>query len=439
MSRVTILALGSRGDLQPLLALGVGLQAAGHRVRVAAYPRFEALVSAAGLAFAPLAEGRLSEGPSTAEGRRWLTLTARRGLPAWTWLGFVQDARSVARRRLADALRACADTDLIIASHLAVLVGWQMSEHYGVPLVRTRLNLPPAVIGAAPRPVAAWVRQTAWRAVRRWLTPVRRDVGLAPPAGREPIAELDRCGVPVLYGVSPLVASPVRTLVDWTHLTGFWVLDAPLDPPPPAALSRFLADGPPPVCVGFGSMLDPAAQSSTALAVEALAIAGRRGVIIRGQYGFRGGGLPPSVFALDTISHDWLFPRCAAIVHHAAAGTAAAALHAGVPAVPVPHMADQTRWARRLHALGVAAPPIPRRRLTAERLGEAIATATGDPALSARAAALGERLRAEPGVARAVRLLSPYLSPAEGGPVPAGPASAPVIEGRPPDQEVVVQ
>jgi len=107
--------------------------------------------------------------------------------------------------------------------------------------------------------------------------------------------------------------------------------------------------------------------------------------------------------------HGWLYPRMAAVVHHGGAGTIAAGLHAGVPTVVVPHMADQPFWGQRIHALGVGPRPIPRPRLTAENLGKAIRLAAADPAMRRRAADLGAKIRAEDGVGRAVGLIEAYL------------------------------
>src|SRR4051794_36954053 len=126
--RVTILTLGSRGDVQPFLAFGLGLQGAGHDVVLATHPRYAPIVTGQGLGFAPLAEGRLGQGPETPEGRRWMETDSRR-LP--TWVGFLRDARSVAEERLGDAVAACADADALVASNLATVLGWQMSERRG--------------------------------------------------------------------------------------------------------------------------------------------------------------------------------------------------------------------------------------------------------------------------------------------------------------------
>ena len=412
--RVTVLTVGSRGDVQPFLALGLGLEQAGHEVCVATHPKYAPLVSRAGLRFAPLAEGELSEGPGTAEGRRWLHHGSRR-LPLW--VGLVRDARTVAGRRLRDALQACRDADGVVASDLATLLGWQASEVHGIPVVRARLNVPGRLDSGPSDPVAAALRQAAWRAARPWLSRVRRDAGLGAPPVAEPIGALARSGVPTLLACSPAVLAAGRApgRPGGVQATGYWFLDRALDPPAPEGLLDFLAAGPAPVCVGFGSMLDEDPVATTDLAVEALDRAGERGVLLRGQWGLRGTALPPTVFAVDAVAHDWLFARCATVVHHGGAGTTAAALRAGVPSVPVPHMTDQHRWSRVIHGLAVSTAPIPRRRLTAPRLAAALAAAR-EPGLQRRATELSRRIAAEDGVSRAVALIERHLGDAAGAP-----------------------
>jgi sterol 3beta-glucosyltransferase len=403
--RIALLTLGSRGDVQPLVALGRGLQAAGHDVVLATHPRFEAFVADLGLRFAPLAEGHVSRGAETAEGQRWID-SQRRGL-APAWLGFLRDARSVAARRLADAAAACQDAEAIVAANLAFVLGWQMADLRGVPLVRAYVEPPAWMLAGRPvRPVAPAVRQVAWLAARPWLHRVRRGaLGLGPLPLREPLADLDRRGMPVLYAFSPEVLPVPGGLGGGSEVTGYWFVDDGLDPDPPAELVEFLDAGPPPVSIGFSTMIgsDPAATAE--LVREAVAEAEVRAVVIgpgeRLAQSFSGAG----IMAVGAVSHDWLFPRCAAVVHHAAVGTTAAGLRAGVPAVGIPHMTDQFLWARRLHELGVAPAPSPRRDLTASRLAQAIRAAVGDGALRRAARALGERIAAEDGVGRAVQAI----------------------------------
>jgi sterol 3beta-glucosyltransferase len=406
--KLTLLTIGSRGDVQPFLALGRALADAGHEPRIATHPHFGPLVRRAELEFAPIAEGAISAGPQSAESERWIRSRSRY-LP--TWVGYLQDARSVAGERLSDALAACADSDAIIASDLATIVGWQMAEHFDRPLVRVNLNLPAG--GRSMRgPIPRAIRGVAWRAARGWLDGVRGKVGLPALPAADPIRALDLDQAPVLRAYSPAVGSVPTGGRDWIHVTGYWFLERRLDPDPSPELSEFIASGPPPVCLDFGSMLDADPSATTWLAVEALQRAGRRGVLIRGRYRASDVQLPTTILGIDAAPHDWLLQRCSAVVHHAGAGTTAAVLAAGAPSVPIPHTAEQRRWARRINALAVATPPIPRRRLSVERLHAAVTEATENPELSTNAALLGATVRAENGVGTALRVIERYLGSA---------------------------
>jgi sterol 3beta-glucosyltransferase len=167
----------------------------------------------------------------------------------------------------------------------------------------------------------------------------------------------------------------------------------------------FLESGDPPVYIGFGSMIHRKPEDVTELVLSALARTGRRDVLFAGWGGIGEGSLPKSVYPIGSMPHGWLFPRMAAVVHHGGAGTTAAGLRAGVPAVVTPFFGDQPFWGERIHALGVGPKPIPRPRLTAENLGQAIHATVSDEGMIERAAPLGERIRAKDGIARAVEVL----------------------------------
>ena len=243
-----------------------------------------------------------------------------------------------------------------------------------------------------------------WQLFRPWANAARHDVlGLPPLPMLEPFGELDRRGCPLLYGFSETVVPRSPDWPDWVHVTGYWFLDRSPGWQPPLALQRFVEAGPPPVFVGFGSMTDRDPAATLALTAEALAAVGQRGVLAADATGgVRPGSVPDHVFPLATgVPHDWLFPRMAAVVHHGGAGTTASGLRAGRPSVLVPHFADQPFWARRVTDLGAGPRPIPRRRLSARRVAEAIHQATADPRMRERGEILGQRIRAEHGVARA--------------------------------------
>ena len=409
--QVTVLTVGSRGDIQPYLALGRGLQAAGHQVRLATHPPFEPEIRSHGLEFAAIT-GNPHQLLHSPEGLAWLE-AGRNPLRGTRRL--LALARPHLARLLEDAVTAGQDAEAIIYAPLG-FAGAHIAEAAGVPAVLASLVplTPTRAFPAAGAP--SWplggayhlathlvAEQLGWQPFRRQLNHWRRQrlgLGPAPLAGL--VAAQRRRQVPVLYGYSPSV---VPKPPDWgahLHVTGYWFGDPQPDWPPPAALAGFLAAGPPPVYLGFGSMTDrnPAELAGTVLG--ALRRSGRRGLLQAGWAGLADAAGRDDVLVIDDVPHDWLFPRMAAVVHHGGAGTTHTGLRAGIPNVVVPFFADQPLWAQRVAALGAGPAPIPRSQLTVERLAQAIHTATSSPTLQARAAAVGQQLRGEHGVERAV-------------------------------------
>jgi sterol 3beta-glucosyltransferase len=192
-------------------------------------------------------------------------------------------------------------------------------------------------------------------------------------------------------------------------VTGCWFLDREAEWQPPRELVDFLKAGPAPVYVGFGSMYSSNPQEVTEMVLHALARVKQRGILQTGWGGLSNADLPDDVFAVDSIPHDWLFPQMASVVHHGGSGTTAAGLRAGMPTVIIPFFADQPFWGARVFELGAGPAPIPKKRLTLERLADAICAATSDEVIRGRASALGERIRAEDGVTQAVEVLYHHL------------------------------
>ena len=173
---------------------------------------------------------------------------------------------------------------------------------------------------------------------------------------------------------------------------------------PNAALTAFLKRGAPPVYVGFGSMSGAEEDALTTIVLAALRRCGLRGVLATGWGGLGAAELADDMLMLDWVPHDWLFPRTAAIIHHGGAGTTATGLRCGVPQVIVPFFGDQHFWGQRIRELGVGPAPVPRRRLTADRLTAALTEATTDPEVREQARAARTRIRAEDGVGTAVEV-----------------------------------
>ncbi|MFL5577694.1 MAG: glycosyltransferase [Gemmatimonadaceae bacterium] len=428
--QLTIVTAGSRGDVQPYVALGLGLKRAGHDVRVATHETFRDFVVAHGLGFAPVA-GDPRAILSGAAADAWLASGRNRSM-----LAFARELRRLAGplvdQSLADYWRACQGADVVLYSAVA-LACRDVATRLGVPsfaaflqpLSRTRAfstiglrggrGLPlPVVRPALNYATHVAAEQVMWHSVRgrvnRWRV---ATLGLGPsPALRAPLAEMRRGRAPVLYGFSERVVPKPRDWGPEVHVTGWWVLepDAAAAWRPPAALAAFLAAGPPPVYVGFGSMTPASAGRLTAIALEALERAGQRGVLLRGWGSLGDGDLPPWAIAVHDVPHEWLLPRTRAVVHHGGAGTTGAALRSGAPSIVVPLGFDQPFWGRRVAALGVGPAPISRRALTADRLARAIERAVRDEGMRERAAALGAALRGEDGVARAVEAVERTLA-----------------------------
>jgi UDP:flavonoid glycosyltransferase YjiC (YdhE family) len=414
--RITILTVGSRGDVQPYVALGVGLKGAGHDVRLATHEPFRDFVASNGLEFAPLGADP-KQILAGREGQSWL----QSGDSLIRFVGrFLRLFRPLLERNLAYTSAACVGSEAIVYSPLA-FAGQHVAEALGVPSYQA------AVQPATPTrefpifPLAgkrSWggtynrlsytlYEQAAWQGLRAVVNRWRKEVlGLPKFPVIAPFKQYRESGVPHLYAFSAAVVPKPSDWPDWHHIAGYWFLDRPAAWQPSADIVDFLDAGPPPVYVGFGSMIakDPAELFDVALA--ALRRTGQRGVLSTGWMGADHAHLPDDVFGIESIPHDWLFPKMKAVVHHGGAGTTAAGLRAGVPSVVTPFFADQPFWAHRVKVLGVGPPPVPQKRITAERLAAAIQTATSDDGMRARAASLGERIRADDGVCTAVGLVT---------------------------------
>ena len=412
--RIVIIASGSRGDVEPYVALGKGLQAAGHVVRLVTHWDFESLVTLHGVEFWPV-EGSVQDvAQSMAE-----LIEKGNFLAILTQMS--KEAQRGALALASASLAACQGMDLIVAGLGGMFVGVAIGEKLGIPLVQayyipftpTRaypafvVPKPPALLGTLlNRPSYQVARQMIWQAFRSADKRARREVLALPPAPFfGPFDATPVRGQPILYGYSPAVIPPPA---DWgadVHVTGYWFLDPAEDWTPDPALADFLAAGPPPVYVGFGSMSSRNPEGTANLILDALARTGQRGIIHAGWSGLQGADLPGSVMMVDGVPFAWLFPRVAAVVHHGGAGTTSAGLRAGVPSVVVPFFGDQPYWGQRVADLGVGPAPIPRKKLTAERLAQAIQVAVTDEAMRGRAAELGKKIRVEDGVAAAAAVV----------------------------------
>lgn len=445
--RVLLLSAGSWGDIAPHTGLAARLADAGHEVTLSTHDRLAPQIHERGLAFRSLGvdisdlfgkaaearpddrepddrelherdgDGEAHDGDDSAP-RDSGAHTAATATGPKSHLANLRQAASLIRQ-LTDGLTAAmrAGADLAILSATVAPLGVHVAEGLGIPSIgaylqpatRTGEFPPPFLSGAVS--LGRWGNRAltdavhlvidagAWPATRR----VRAELGIPPESPHATRRRLDRQLWPVAHGYSPTV---VPRPADWRpglEVAGYWFPPYPVGWQPPAALVDFLDAGPTPVLVSFGSMAAGHGERVSAVAHAALRRAGLRGVV---QSGLAGLAVDDDdVITVGEVPHDWLMPRCAAVVHHAAAGTTASGLRAGIPAVPVPVRTDQQFWAHRLTSLGVSPGPQPFRRLSADGLADALHRAVSDRAYRDRAAWIAGRIATEDGAGHAVEMV----------------------------------
>lgn len=413
--RIVIFAVGTQGDARPNVALGQGLARAGHTVVIVTSRDFEGLVREAGLGFAPLSadfKALMEAHKAEFDGKPALVIA---------YYG-IRKLGEMAKSWVREGLPATEGADLVIGSSTGLYLAASIAEKLDIPFIRATLqplepssDYAPVLMRPRRRPLPRIVnralhtlaRGTAWQFGRPVIARVRRELGLPRYPFFGPWWSERAAAAPMLNGFSPTLVPPPASWGRHVVTTGFWILDEGARVTPPPALEAFLAGGET-IYVGFGSMVAKDLARLARVVVGGIRRAGKRAVIATGWSGLaREIADDPAILAIPHAPHDWLFPRVSLAVHHCGAGTAAAAATAGIPTVPVPFLFDQFFWADRLRICGAATPWLDRERMDEAAFAEALGQAS-DPAMRERASALGATLRAEDGVATAIRTLESW-------------------------------
>lgn len=420
---ITILTIGSRGDVQPFIALALGLKQAGHIVRLATHANFEAEIRSLGLEFALVSFNPQEELQKQAG--QALLRTGKN--PITFFLNLTKMVKPYLTGLIKEAWEACQGTDATIVCIWLMFTALDYVERLGIPLyiagfqptIPTRAfpspNTPPELerLGVIyNRLTYSLILFLLWQLFSEPTNEFRSSVLKLPPIPflQGALGRINFRKLPFLHAYSREVVPPPCDWSEHTHVTGYWYLDKPANFSPPQDLIDFLAAGLPPVYIGFGSMVGEAAEATAEIALAALAKTGHRGIFLKVWGGIRNGNLPDNVFMIESIPHDWLFPQMVCIIHHGGAGTTAAAFRAGVPGIAIPFCFDQPFWGYRAAKLGVSPKPILSKELTVDKLVSAIEIAVNDKAMRQRALALREKICAENGVAEAVRVFHRYLT-----------------------------
>lgn len=411
--RIVILTLGTRGDVQPYVALALGLIEKGYDVQLAAPIQFEAMARDRGVAFAPL-PGEFLDLLDKPEARA--AIAGSKGFGAGFKL--LKYMRPLGRQLLdAQWEAAKAFKPDVLIYHPKCFGAPHMAQALGCPCILAAPLPGFTPTSAFPSPIVPLgnlgplnrlthlLSQGAsdflfGRLFRQWCSTTIR---------LSPRPNINYRLMPTLYAYSPHVV-PVPS--DWNEnvlVTGYWFLDSPLNSKLPDPLSAFLKAGEPPIYVGFGSMPGINPRQMTEIVIEALSRCGKRGIVATGGGALNSQGASDHVHVIASAPHDKLFEHVSATVHHGGAGTTGAALRAGKPTAICPFFGDQSFWGRRVAQLGVGPMPLNCKSLSPDILAEAI-IAMEAPVMRQRASNLGAAIREEKGVANAVGFVARVLS-----------------------------
>lgn len=418
--QIVMLIVGTRGDVQPFVAIGKRLQDYGHRVRLATHSNFKDFVLTAGLEFYPLGgdpkvlagymvknKGFLPSGPSEIPAQRnqmkeiiYSLLPACKEPDLDSGIAFKADAiianpPAYGHVHVAEALK--------IPIHIFFTMPWTPTNEFPHPLSRVKQP-------AGYRLSYQIVDSLIWLGIRDMINDIRKKKLKLRPVTYLSGSQGFDSDVPHGYIWSPhLVPKPK----DWgpkVDVVGFCFLDLASNYEPPESLVKWLEAGSKPIYIGFGSLPVQEPEKMTQIIVEAFERTGQRGIINKGWGGLGNLAEPKdSIYLLDNIPHDWLFLQCKAVVHHGGAGTTAAGLRAACPTTIVPFFGDQPFWGERVHARGVGPPPIPVDEFSLPKLVDAINFMI-DPKVKERAVELAKAMEKEDGVTGAVKAFFKHYS-----------------------------
>ncbi|KAI1486658.1 hypothetical protein F5X96DRAFT_219347 [Biscogniauxia mediterranea] len=413
--KVTCLTIGSRGDVQPYIALCKGLMAEGHRPRIATHAEFRTWIEGHGIEFAPV-EGDPSE---------LMRICIQNGTFTWA---FLREANSKFRgwldELLASAYKACLGSDLLIESpsamagiHIAEALSIPYFRAFTMPWTRTRAYphafvMPEHKMGGAYNYVTyVMFDNVFWKATAHQINRWRNNVLGLPNTNLE---KMQPNKVPFLYNFSPAVVAPPLDYSDWIRVTGYWFLDEGTTWTPPDDLREFIdkarREDKKLVYVGFGSIIVPDPAKMTQEVIDAVLKADVRCILSKGWSDRLGGKdaavpeqiLPPEIFQIKSAPHDWLFSQIDAAAHHGGSGTTGASLRAGIPTIIRPFFGDQFFFGSRVEDLGVG---ICLKKWGANSFARALWEATHSDRMIVKARVLGETIRKENGVDTAIQCI----------------------------------
>lgn len=404
-----LLTLGEIGDVKPFVALGCGLQQAGHSVTLVSTANYQQLAETYNLPFVALKN-------------EWLTGLHTGDLPFYQregWLGTYKRAMREYRDLLEQEWQAAQNADLIIY-HPKALGGASIAEKLQIPGILAHTFPAYSPTKEFPTPVMHYEdlgevmnyfshvgvigagRLMMSGVLNRWR---KKTLGLGPQYLNP---QLLTSSTLRLYAYSSAFLPDPSDWGHTTRTTGYWRIEPPMGRQVPADVVEFLEAGEPPIYVGFGTMSSPNPAALTQTFVDALEHYGRRAIFATGAGALTRIPASKDFFFIDKVPHEWLFPRVSAVIHHGGAGTTAAGLYAGKPTLICPTLGDQFFWGKRVALARVGPSPIKLSQITTGKLMSAIDLLCRDYRMREQAEALSTILHSEDGVRNAILAIEEY-------------------------------
>jgi UDP:flavonoid glycosyltransferase YjiC (YdhE family) len=414
-----IFAIGSRGDVQPYVALALGLMEAGHRATVMAHQNFKDFVEGYGVEYYPLF-GNTEKLLYSEEGRKIL-----QSGDAITLLRYLRKAANNWQEKVnADIWSGSTKPDVLVTSVLGMAWVDAVSDRSGKKWAVVQLTFPTTPTSEFPfagldffyfpafNRFTYWLLRTVfWNLNRKHLNEFRRSLDL-PPLKRSIYRKVDRSRIPNLYGISPALVprphdwGPEIDITGFIYLPGKYRIAHPMDLVPDD-LQQWLDTGEKPIYIGFGSMPIPDPGLFTGVLNELLARSNHRFLFCQGWSTLPDLKEDPKLYTVKYINHDWLFPRCKAAVIHGGVGTLGAVLKACIPLVIVSIFGDQIWWGKFIDKKNIGA-HLPFKKLNTIKLSAAIQLALSTER-SNNIRAIGSEIRKEDGLGRAIDILKDYF------------------------------
>lgn len=416
-SNIVLLTIGSRGDVQPYIALGKKMLKEGHNVKIVTHAEFEDWIVSHGLSF-----GLIAGDPS-----ELMSLMVSNPTISYSW---IKEAKAKFTNWIDEVLKtswkACQDADLLIESpscmsgiHIAEKLQIPYFRAFTMPWTRTRAY-PHAFLVPDQKHGGAYNYMTHvafengyWKGissqVNRWRV---KDLGLP----KTSLSAIEQYNVPFLYNMSPAVFPPSVDFPEWVTVTGYWFLDEANTYEPPKELTDFISkarkDKKKIVYIGFGSIVVEDPKALTQAIVDAVIDADVRCILNKGwsdRLGKKTGveiELPDEVYNSGNVPHDWLFTQIDAAVHHGGSGSTGASLRAGLPTIIKPFFGDQKFYGNRVEDLGCG---VNLKQLTSQHLSNALKKVTTNKRIIEKAKNIGEQIRSEDGVSKAIATIYAQL------------------------------